>query len=115
MYSPIPRVAEGALIGVLVGIDGTLRGEVYKIYDREMKLGRAQDCDVNLLDAKISREHAKLVPVDGELMVLALSERNPVLVNDHPVAEAEQLSDGDKLQLGNPGSSVFRFRTIEGA
>jgi hypothetical protein len=113
-YVTVPGIGHDALIGVMVGIGGQLEGEVHKIFDRDTKLGRAQDCDLKLLDPKISREHAKLVVVDGAVMVVPLSEKNPVYVNDEVVDEAEQLSDGDKLQLGNPGSSVFRFRTIEG-
>jgi len=110
----VPGIGPETLIGVLVGIGGQLEGEIHRVFDRDMKLGRAQDCDVKLLDPKISREHAKIVVVDAELMVVPLSDKNPVFVNDEVVEEAEQLSDGDKLQLGNPGSSVFRFRTVEG-
>lgn len=109
-----PRIAQGKLTGVLVGISGQLEGEIHKIFDRDMRLGRAETSDVKLLDPKISREHAKIVAVDGDLMIVPMTDKNPVYVNDHVVEEAEQLSDGDKLQFGNPGASVFRFRTIEG-
>jgi hypothetical protein len=113
-YVTVPGMGNETLLGVMVGIGGQLEGEIYKVFDRDVKLGRAQDCDLKLLDPKISREHARIVVVDGALMVVPLSEKNPVYVNDQAVEEAEQLSDGDKLQLGNPGTSVFRFRTIEG-
>jgi pSer/pThr/pTyr-binding forkhead associated (FHA) protein len=113
-YVTVPGMGNETLLGVMVGIGGQLEGEIYKVFDRDVKLGRAQDCDLKLLDPKISREHARIVVVDGALMVVPLSDKNPVYVNDQVVEEAEQLSDGDKLQLGNPGTSVFRFRTIEG-
>lgn len=113
-YVSVPKIGQGKLVGVLVGIGGALEGEIHKIVDRDMKVGRAETSDVKLLDPKISREHAKIVAVDGDLMIVPMTDKNPVYVNDHVVEEAEQLSDGDKLQLGNPGASVFRFRTIEG-
>jgi len=113
-YVTVPSVGPETLVGVMVGIGGQLEGEIHKVFDRDMKLGRAQDCDIKLLDPKISREHAKIVVVDSDVMVVPLSDKNPVFVNDQIVDEAEQLSDGDKLQLGNAGTSVFRFRTIEG-
>lgn len=113
-YVAAPKITQGKLTGVLVGISGQLEGEIHKIFDRDMRVGRAETSDVKLLDPKISREHAKIVAVDGDLMIVPMNDKNPIYVNDRVVEEAEQISDGDKLQFGNPGASVFRFRTIEG-
>jgi pSer/pThr/pTyr-binding forkhead associated (FHA) protein len=113
-YVSAPRIEQGRLAGVLVGISGQLEGEIHKVFERDMRVGRGDTSDIKLLDPKVSREHAKIVSVDGDLMIVPMTDKNPVYVNEHVVEEAEQLSDGDKLQLGNPGASVFRFRTIEG-
>jgi hypothetical protein len=113
-YVTIPPIHAGELVGVLVGIAGDLKGELYRVFDGDRKLGRSQDCDIVLLDPKVSREHAKILAEGGEMVIIPLSEKNPVYVNDEKVEEADQLSDGDMLRLGNPGSSTFRFRTIEG-
>jgi predicted component of type VI protein secretion system len=107
-------MSKGELVGVLVGIDGELKGHMYGVTDGDNKLGRSQECDLNLLDPKISREHAMIASEDGVLLILPLSDKNPVFLNDSVVDEGDQLSDGDKLRLGNSGSSTFRFRTIEG-
>jgi pSer/pThr/pTyr-binding forkhead associated (FHA) protein len=113
-YVTVPGLAKGELVGVLVGIDGELKGQMFAVMDGDNKLGRAQECEVNLLDPKISREHAMIACEDGVLLILPLSDKNPVYLNDEIVDEGDQLSDGDKLRLGNPGSSSFRFRTIDG-
>jgi predicted component of type VI protein secretion system len=99
---------------VLVGIDGKLDGEIYRLYAGDNKLGRGQDCDLHLLDPQISREHATVIHEDGVFAVLPLSDKNPVFINDERVEDGCELSDGDKLRLGNPGSSSFRFRSIQG-
>jgi len=113
-YVTVPPIDEGELVGLLVGIAGELKGQVFKLFDGDCRLGRSQECDVVLLDPKVSREHAKILGEGGEMVIIPLSDRNPVYLNDEKVSEADQLSDGDMLRLGNPGSSSFRFRTIEG-
>jgi hypothetical protein len=113
-YVTVPGFSHGELIGVLVGIDGQLKGDVFKVMDGDNRIGRSQECDIHLLDPKVSREHAMIAYDDGVLLILPLNEKNPVYLNDDVIEEGDQLSDGDKLRFGNPGSSVFRFRTIEG-
>ncbi len=108
------NVEFGALIGVIVGIEGELKGEIFKVGEGDNRLGRAQNCDIQLLDPKVSREHAMIIFEDGVIMVLPLNDKNPIYLNDEMVDEGDQLSDGDKLRFGNVGASVFRFRTIEG-
>jgi len=108
-YNVIPKLG-GPVAGVLVGVDGELMGEVYKIRSGENKLGRSESCDVVLPSVKISREHATIFHEEGIFGIAPLSEKNATFVNDEPV-EACELHDGDVIRLG---SSTFRFRTIEG-
>ena len=109
MIHKVPETSD--LVGVLVGIEGKLKGRMFRVGDGESKLGRSELCEVHLLDPQISREHAQIVHQEGVLVLRALSPENPIQLNGEPVDDADQLSDGDKLKLG--GSS-FRFRTIEG-
>lgn len=113
-YVTVPGFSEEALIGVLVGVDGELKDEIFKVRQGDNKLGRSPECAVHLLDPKVSREHAMILSEDGVLLILPLSQKNPVFLNGEVVDEGDQLSDGDVLRLGNPGASTFRFRTIEG-
>lgn len=99
---------------VLVGIFGEVKGEIFRVPVGTSRLGRADQCEVQLLDAKVSREHARFQCENGAIELTPLSDRNPILVNDAPVTGPQTLADGDKLQFGNPGASILRLRTIEG-
>lgn len=114
LYAEIPQMQTGELVGVLVAIGGELKGKIYKVYEGETRLGRGQDCEIQLLDAQVSREHALIVCEDGALAILPLQDKNPIVVGEEVVDEGAELSDGNLVRLGNPGASTFRFRTIEG-
>ncbi len=96
--------------GVIVAIDGELKGEVFPLFDGENKLGRAEASDIVLASKWISREHAMIVHQEGVFAIVPLTERNRTYVNDREVDGAE-LSDGDTIRLGH---TTFRFRCIEG-
>jgi len=96
--------------GVLVAIDGELKGEVFPLFDGENKLGRAEASDLVLASKWISREHAMIVHQEGVFAIVPLTERNRTYVNDREVDGAE-LADGDTIRLGH---TTFRFRCIEG-
>ncbi len=114
MMAPIPDFDEHPLVGLLVGIGGTLKGEIYRVRAGENRVGRSDQCDIQLLDGQVSREHAIIGAEDGALYVVQKHETNPTFVNDEEVDEAVELSDGNSLRFGSKGSSTFRFRTIEG-
>lgn len=97
---------------VLVGIYGDAKHEIFRLPFGSCTIGRGDDCEVQLLDPKVSRAHASAVCADGRMEITALNERNPVLVNDEPIAGAHTLADGDKIQFGNAGASVLRLRTV---
>jgi pSer/pThr/pTyr-binding forkhead associated (FHA) protein len=109
------RAVEGepqALVGVLVGIQGPLKGQIYKIHDGENMIGRER-CEVLLADPtkRISRFHAKITHMEGALVIEAnpdVMEKNPTYLNDDAI-DAEGLNDGDLLRLGD---CTFKFRTI---
>jgi pSer/pThr/pTyr-binding forkhead associated (FHA) protein len=101
-----------ALVGVLVGIQGPLKGQIYKINDGENQVGRER-CEVLLADPtkRISRFHAKITHMEGALVIEAnpeVMEKNPTYLNDDAI-DAEALSDGDILRFGD---CTFKFRTI---
>lgn len=106
------QVAQAAqdLVGVLVGIAGPLKGQVFTVPDGDSRLGR-EGCQITLPSKRISRYHAKIVHVEGAFVIEAnpeVSSRNPTLVNEEPI-DAEALCDGDVIRLGD---CVFKFRTI---
>jgi hypothetical protein len=100
----------GDLVGVLAGIAGPLKGQLFSVGDGDTRLGR-EDCEVTLRSQRISRYHAKIVHVDGAFVIEAnpeVSARNPTVLNDQTI-DAEALSDGDVIRLGD---CTFKFRTI---
>jgi hypothetical protein len=80
----------------------------------EMILGReaaSSPQQVTLTSSTVSRRHARVTYDDGRWLVTNLSRTNPVVVNDHALAEFEgprPLLDGDRIELGDV---VLRFCT----
>lgn len=80
----------------------------------EMIIGReaaSSPQQVTLTSSTVSRRHARVSYSDGRWLVTNLSRTNPVVVNDHALAEFEgprPLLDGDRIELGDV---VLRFCT----
>jgi len=80
----------------------------------EMIIGReaaSSPQQVTLTSSTVSRRHARVSYSDGRWLVSNLSRTNPVVVNDHALAEFEgprPLLDGDRIELGDV---VLRFCT----
>jgi pSer/pThr/pTyr-binding forkhead associated (FHA) protein len=110
-YHQTASYKKDEVIGVLVAIDGELKGQLFPLFDGENTLGRAQSCDIVLSSKWISREHAMVVHQEGVFAIVPLTEKNRTYVNDREVDGAE-LSDTNTLRLGR---TTFRFRSIEGA
>jgi DNA-binding winged helix-turn-helix (wHTH) protein len=74
------------------------------------EIGRDPRATVWLDSPQASRRHARII-VAGETATLEdLGSKNRTLVNDRPVFEPTQLSDGDAIQIG---SSIFVFRVMD--
>ena len=110
VYHLTADYSKDEVTGVLIAIDGELKGEVFKLFHGENKLGRARASDVVLSSKWISREHAMVVNQDGVFAIIPLTEKNRTHVNDREVDGAELL-DGDTIRLGH---TTFRFRSVEG-
>ncbi len=109
LYHQTADYKKDQVTGVLIAIDGELKGEVFKLFDGENKLGRGEASDVVLSSKWISREHAMVVNQEGVFAIVPLTEKNRTYVNDREVDGAE-LSDGDTIRLGH---TTFRFRSVE--
>jgi pSer/pThr/pTyr-binding forkhead associated (FHA) protein len=79
---------------------GTLMGGVYPV-DRELIIGRDNDCDIQLMDPSSSRRHASIVSAAGDTVLLKdLDSQNGTQVEDEPVSE-QHLSPGDSFTIGH--------------
>jgi pSer/pThr/pTyr-binding forkhead associated (FHA) protein len=95
---------------VLVAKSGALSGNVYTIAGRTL-IGRDAECDVQLLDASVSRKHACVLEQDdGSVLIRDLKSHNGTLVRGQRLTEA-LLSQGDELMIGD---TRFEFRNVIG-
>jgi putative ABC transport system ATP-binding protein len=61
-------------------------------------IGRASECEIQLLDKGVSRKHAKISRVDGLFFLEDLESRNGVFLNREKI-QRQQLHDGDKIVI----------------
>lgn len=90
-----------------------LKGEpetFYEIGDKEIIIGRAEGCDIQLPDAFVSRRQAKVYFEAGSF-VLANTGSNPIFVNNMK-ADLHVLNDNDEIMLGKT-EFVFRVSQSE--
>ena len=74
-----------------------LANKIYNI-NGDTVLGRAVECDLSFSVAHMSRKHAQLSIVNGQLMVKDLESANGTFVNGKQIQEAK-LNKGDELRL----------------
>ncbi len=105
------------LISALAGKSGFLMvvgtqslevtGQMFKLTNPEMVLGRSPDADVRLNDDGISRKHSKFTRIGpGKFRVEDLGSTNGTFVNGERV-EAADLKDGDKIHVGSTAVLLF--------
>ncbi len=72
-------------------------------------IGRAEENDIHIPDAAVSRKHAEIVWKKMGFMIRDLGSTNGTFVNSIRITE-KSLSDGDKIRAGN---SNLLFRIID--
>lgn len=85
---------------ILKVLNGPESGREIKVAAAENKLGREEECDIQLLENSISRCHAVLEQREGQWFLRDLKSQNGCFVEDKRITE-EQLNDGARLRLGN--------------
>ncbi len=90
----------------LIVLSGTNVGEMFKIGERDLVLGRGEGADVTVIDDGVSRRHASIRIIDGETWVQDAGSKNGTFVNGEKV-ERCHLHDGDKIQIGS--TTILKF------
>ncbi len=75
-------------------------GEMIRIDKDTMIIGRSRTCDVVIPSAKVSRQHASLSRVDGELYIEDLGSANGVWLNGEKVTRAK-IRTGDSFTISD--------------
>ncbi len=92
----------------LLILTGKHQGKRLTLPDRDVVVGRSEECNITLKTEEVSRQHCRLSVSDGQLSVCDLGSRNGTLVNGREVAGVTVLQDGDELQIG---PMKFRVQT----
>ena len=82
---------------IVTGPDG--QRNTYFLSPGSLTIGRRSDCDIVILDAKVSRQHARLDCTSDGCRVTDLGSAQGTWVNGQRSGEAS-LSDGDEVKLG---------------
>lgn len=90
----------------LIVLAGESLGQMFRIEQPEIVIGRAADADIRLQDDGVSRRHARIVLMNGELCIEDLQSANGTLLNGDRVRRAV-LRDGDKIQMGS--TTILKF------
>ncbi|MBY0416140.1 MAG: FHA domain-containing protein, partial [Bdellovibrionales bacterium] len=87
---------------------GPNKGKVYYLTGKRILIGRGENVDIQILDTKISREHAELSFSDNSYTITDMGAQNGVIVNDNRIKQAK-LNEGEKVVIGQ---TVFKYNVI---
>ncbi|MET0227020.1 MAG: GGDEF domain-containing protein [Dokdonella sp.] len=89
----------------LVVLQGVRLGQRIDVGEQALIIGRAPECDFQIMERSVSRQHARIWRGPAGYRIKDLDSTNKTLVNDQPIIEAE-LRDGDHVTIG---SCVLKF------
>jgi diguanylate cyclase (GGDEF)-like protein len=90
----------------LMVIGGTRVGELHALTRERTVVGRSPEAQIRLRDDGISRAHAEILLDGGRLRVRDLGSTNGTFLNGART-DARELSDGDKLSIGEATLMLF--------
>ena len=93
----------------LLCMTGPNKGKVYYLIGKRAVIGRGDNVDIQIVDTKISREHAELSFAENTYTITDLGASNGIIVNDSKVKQ-KKLKDGEKIVIGQ---TVFKYNIIE--
>ena len=86
--------------------NGTDVGAVFPLDRPVISIGRSVSNTVQIVDRRMSRNHAEIHLSNGRLTLRDLGSRNGTLVNGVPVSHPLELAHNDRIQIGD---SVMRI------
>lgn len=108
-------IAVGKLVGVLLGVEGPLTGQVVRIYEGPNLIGREGQPDPlpNTPETKtISRKHAVLNSEGGYFAIEPVRPENATFVGDKAIDARELIQHGDRIRMGSAKPSTFVLLVI---
>jgi len=90
----------------LIVLAGSHVGEMFKVGEAPMVIGRSAGAQVRLQDDGISRQHCRVYMRDGAVFIEDNDSRNGTYCNGVRITR-HQLHDGDKIQVGR--RTILKF------
>jgi EAL domain-containing protein (putative c-di-GMP-specific phosphodiesterase class I) len=85
---------------VLEAMADANRGWLVTVGSFPFIIGRDEECDLKLIDARISRRHCEIRRSGAYLWVRDLESKNGTFINNKPIKQAELLEPGDIISIG---------------
>ena len=96
------------LVGWLVVMEGTQKGQDFRLYEGANSIGAAADTDVVITDDYLSARHATIRFEDGTYEMIDAGSTNGSYLNEKKISK-EELVDNDTLRLGR---TQLRFKAL---
>ncbi len=115
MEPPIPKLSpppptRPAMSYALRFISGKYQGGEFPLPEEgEIVIGRSSELDMVLVEDMVSRRHAKITVMDGQIFIQDLGSTNGSFVNGEKVKRA-RLSEGDRILIG---TSIIKLVSTE--
>jgi hypothetical protein len=78
--------------------------------DREIVIGRSSDLDMVLVEDMVSRKHAKISTIGGQIVIQDLGSTNGTFVNGEKIKKV-RLKEGDRILIG---TSIIKLVSVDG-
>jgi pSer/pThr/pTyr-binding forkhead associated (FHA) protein len=88
-------------------LEGPQKGNDIDLVEEKIVVGRHPDCDININDPEISRNHFTLTKKNDEYWIEDLGSTNGTVVNGRPAPKLYYLRDNCRINLGANVTLVF--------
>ena len=85
---------------MLIGVTPPVEGRRFRLRTGENIIGRLEECDVNILHASVSRQHARITVESDRVRIQDLGSANGIFVEGRRASRAV-LASSDRLRVGD--------------
>ncbi|MCE5269326.1 MAG: SpoIIE family protein phosphatase [Planctomycetaceae bacterium] len=86
-------------MAILQAVQGPEPGRTFPLDVASIILGRHPNCDIVLESGSVSRQHARVLNIEGVYWIEDLHSRNGTLLNGRPVTTRQMLCDNDQIGI----------------
>jgi len=97
---------ERGTIQLVMG-QGPRPGQIFALSRSTISIGRDPGNQIVINDAQISRQHARITPQGGLMILEDLGSTNGTTVNGLPISAPHTLAHGDEIGLGDNVTLIF--------